>query len=360
MEEKEMEPYIRLQDMLPDYDFYLERLKLNLVSKIHTIISAHRGYGALDLVFATTWIIEQEHYNFRTCHLDMLQVQSGEEFVIKISESLQQIPVCNNSTHPSKHSGDGEKAIDKGYRLTRETIEDLLWLPEFMAIQHNIKLAFIISNFHHLFRFDDSLNLFHNINTTWKKHKNCVYCLVGNKAHLQYGLLDHPQRPARLFVKKIEVLPKTANITSMILSRFRKNGKPVSEKVARSIFRYSGGHPHYIDLLSRVTFVLAKKTCTISTVERAHSFLMDQFSVYYEKKAESLTNHQLNFLRAYCENGVSLCSARILDQYNLGSSANVSRVKESLCRKEIIDVIRGHIYLLDPLFIQWLERYYFR
>jgi len=355
-----MEPFDRLQDILPDHHYYLEQLKSNLVSMIHTIVSAHRGHSASDLVFRTISSIEQEHYKFRICYLDMLHVHSEADFETMIADGLGQGISAGPRTYSHIQSGNDEPARDKAQRLATKTIENFLWFPEFLAIQQNKKLIIVVSNFHYLTLFDRSLSLFGKINATWDKHRHCVYCLIGNKSHLQRGLFNHPQRPARLFFKRIEIQINTGIKIPRLVTHFENSGKPISEKVARVIVRYAGGHPYYINLIAQITYFLAKNACTISTVERAHSLLLNQFSVYFAHKADSLSSHQLNFLRAYFENEFSLCSARILDQYNLGSSANVSRVKESLCKKEIIDVIRGQVYLLDPLFVHWLERNYFR
>jgi len=48
-----------------------------------------------------------------------------------------------------------------------------------------------------------------------------------------------------------------------------------------------------------------------------------------------------------------------LQTYDLGTSANVVRLKDSLVNKEIIDVNGGKVELLDPVFTHWLKTRYF-
>jgi hypothetical protein len=55
-----------------------------------------------------------------------------------------------------------------------------------------------------------------------------------------------------------------------------------------------------------------------------------------------------------------LSSQAIIQEYQLGSSANVSKIKKTLIDKEIIDVQEGKVSFLDPLYKYWLNKYYFK
>lgn len=47
-------------------------------------------------------------------------------------------------------------------------------------------------------------------------------------------------------------------------------------------------------------------------------------------------------------------------QYNLGTSANVNRIKKALEQKEVLDLMGPYPECLDPLFELWLKRVYFK
>jgi uncharacterized protein len=55
-----------------------------------------------------------------------------------------------------------------------------------------------------------------------------------------------------------------------------------------------------------------------------------------------------------------LSSSAVLQTYNLGTSANIIRMKESLEKKELLDVIGKQISINDPLFESWLKHRYFK
>ena len=53
-------------------------------------------------------------------------------------------------------------------------------------------------------------------------------------------------------------------------------------------------------------------------------------------------------------------SAEVISRYNLNSSANVRRLKDALCRKEIVTFDEhDEPVILDPLFEWWARKYFF-
>ena len=81
---------------------------------------------------------------------------------------------------------------------------------------------------------------------------------------------------------------------------------------------------------------------------------------HYLRIMENLTGHQTSLLRAVLEGVVKFSATDIIEKYSLNSSANVRRVKDALCKKEIITFNdREEPSVLDPLFEYWLRKYYF-
>lgn len=73
-----------------------------------------------------------------------------------------------------------------------------------------------------------------------------------------------------------------------------------------------------------------------------------------------LTGFQASFLKAILEGHSKFSSTDIIEQYKLNSSANVLRVKEALCKKEIIFFDEtGKPIVIDPLFEYWARTEYY-
>ena len=74
----------------------------------------------------------------------------------------------------------------------------------------------------------------------------------------------------------------------------------------------------------------------------------------------SLTEHQVSLLRAIIDGVVKFSATDVIEKYSLNSSANVRRVKDALCKKEIVTFNdREEPVILDPLFEYWLGKHYF-
>ena len=74
----------------------------------------------------------------------------------------------------------------------------------------------------------------------------------------------------------------------------------------------------------------------------------------------SLTVYQINMLKAILDGVVKFSATEVIEKYGFNSSANVRRVKDALCKKEIVTFNeRDEALVLDPLFEHWLRKYYF-
>jgi hypothetical protein len=47
-------------------------------------------------------------------------------------------------------------------------------------------------------------------------------------------------------------------------------------------------------------------------------------------------------------------------KYRLGSSANISRIRDALVSKEIIEVQNKEYVFLDPIYKYWIKTFYFK
>lgn len=81
-------------------------------------------------------------------------------------------------------------------------------------------------------------------------------------------------------------------------------------------------------------------------------------AILYQREVDLLSNMQVNFLKAVCSEVEKFSANETLREFNLGSSANIKRVREALIEKEVIDMINGKPEFSDPLFKIWFWRIY--
>jgi hypothetical protein len=94
-------------------------------------------------------------------------------------------------------------------------------------------------------------------------------------------------------------------------------------------------------------------------IDESIDSLINQLSLLFQSITENLTSPQVNFLKAVTHGVRQLSAVETLTKYRLGSSGNVNRIKQALVDQEIIDIIGSEIVFLDPVYKQWLVRYYF-
>ena len=142
-----------------------------------------------------------------------------------------------------------------------------------------------------------------------------------------------------------------------ICSRFERQGKRISEELAKRICETVESNSSYVQQLAWNVLAETEQTTTEEDFSRGVDALLAQCSALFEEQLKGLTGYQLNFIRALC-NGVSsdFGSKAILETYNLGSKSNISRIKSALQDKEMIDFDKDTVYLEDPVFKIWFKR----
>ena len=85
--------------------------------------------------------------------------------------------------------------------------------------------------------------------------------------------------------------------------------------------------------------------------------LLAQNNNVFIEQTQSLTTYQLNFLRAVMD-GITtgFGEAEVREKYNLGSPSNITRLKNSMVDKELVELTADGIILGDPVLMLWLKR----
>lgn len=85
--------------------------------------------------------------------------------------------------------------------------------------------------------------------------------------------------------------------------------------------------------------------------------MIQQNLVLFFRYLDSLTQFQINFLNAIADGVESEFSkTETLSKYNLGTAANIKRLKDSLENKELIDIEENKVTFNDPVFKLWFRR----
>ena len=101
----------------------------------------------------------------------------------------------------------------------------------------------------------------------------------------------------------------------------------------------------------------AGNVVTEQTLEAAIEDLLNQNSLLFLQQLEGLTAYQMNFLKALAH-GVhsNFGSKEVLENYDLGSKSNVSKIKSTLTQKELIENTLEGIVFSDPVLQLWFNK----
>lgn len=351
-------------------------LKEQIMAKNNCMIISPRRWGKSSLVQHAAGKIKKHHSEKIFCFIDLYNIRSEQEFyeafskeilkatagsfeeIVKNTKSFfkQILPKISFSPDPSI---DIQLSFD--WEELKKNPSEILNLPETIGKSKKKDIIVCLDEFQNISFFDTPLAFQKRLRSHWQKHRNTVYCLYGSKRHLLMDFFTKPSMPFYKFgdILFLEKIPETYWIP-FITSRFDSSGKKITEKQSATIATLMENHPYFVQQLAQAVWLRTSKKCDDALIDNTLNELLDQYTILYQKEVEQLTNPQLNFLKALCDNVVQLSSSKTIKKYRLGTSANIPRIKTALENKELIDIVGRQINFNDPLFELWLKRKYFK
>ena len=153
---------------------------------------------------------------------------------------------------------------------------------------------------------------------------------------------------------------ESKDIIDHIVKGFLATGKVVDRDLLLGVCKLFRGNIWYINHLCAVCDSLTKGYIMEQTLTESLSALIAVHEPRFTATMNGLTTFQLSLLRAILEGNTRFSSAEIIRKYDLNSSANVRRLKDALCKKEIVTFDENdNPIVLDPLFEYWAKKTYF-
>jgi hypothetical protein len=363
-------------DSFTDREKELKQLIANFTSGINTIIISPRRWGKSSLVAAAANSFQRKNPNTRFCFIDLFNVRSEQEFysyftkeVLKISFNkweeiihsaknlFKQItPKFNVGIDPAN-----DFSVSLDWNEVKKSPEEILNLSEVISKKKKIKIIVCLDEFQNIAFFEDALAFQKKLRANWQHHKITAYCLYGSKRHMMTELFEDKSMPFYKF-GNVMFLEKISESYWMdfIINSFERTKKSIKKGIAQQIAQKMEDHPYFVQQLAHTTWNITHKLCTEEELNLAIEELLIQHTILFQREVDNLTNPQLNFLKALCNNVKQFSSANTLREYQLGTSGNVNRIKESLVKKEIIDITANYIEFIDPLFKLWFSSIYMK
>lgn len=236
--------------------------------------------------------------------------------------------------------------------------KEILNLTESIAKKKNIRLIVCIDEFQNCASFKEPLNFQKKLRAEWQHHQHTTYCLYGSRQHMMTGLFERQSMPFYKF-GDVMYLPKIsrADWVSFICAQFASTKKNIAEELAHTIAETVEDHSYYVQQLSSIVWFATTKTVTKEIIHTSIENLLNQNAILYTRDTEELTAGQHNFLKAVAS-GIhkGLSSKDVIRDYQLGTSANVLKIKKTLLLKELIDDSPTGVFFLDPVYRLWFRK----
>ena len=186
------------------------------------------------------------------------------------------------------------------------------------------------------------------------------YVFLGSQVNAMHGIFG----VKRYFwhqAERIRISPIDAKeILEYVVRGFLSTGKVIDRDLLLGVCRLFRGNIWYINHFSAICDSLTRGYIMEPTLNDALNCMLAIHEARFVATMNDLTTFQVNLLRAILEGHKRFSSAEVIKHYGLNSSANVRRLKDALCKKEIVTFDDDdNPELLDPLFEYWVRKYYF-
>jgi len=351
-------------------------LKFNLLQGINTAVISPRRWGKSSLVEKVIDEINKEEKAVKTVVMDLFSYAREEEFLeafaretIKASSTKwedwvrtakevfkQLVPSLTIGIDPKIdfnigfHGGDLKKHRN-----------EILDLPEIIAKKKKVRFVICIDEFQNVASFPAFETFEKQMRAVWQRHKNVSYCIYGSKRHMMIDIFNNSSKPFYRF-GDIMLLPKIKEEkwVKFIVEGFRKTGKEISENLAVKIPQLMKNHSWYVQQLSHYTWQKSNKKVTKDELNSALQELIHANTPLYHREIEGLSSTQVNLVKAIVKGENKLTSARVMNEYKLGTPRNVSKNRDSLIADDMLNQDEKKFELLDPAFELWFNKQYFK
>jgi len=349
-----------------------KRLLLNFENGLNTIIVSPRRWGKTSLVNKVAELMK-ENQQIRIVRMDIFSVRTQEDFyrmfateiirqtATRTEEWLENtkrflsslVPVVTMSTDPMNPVSFSLKSVMPDYG------EEVLTLPERIAKEKEIHLIICIDEFQQIGELSNSITFQKKLRSVWQHQHSVSYCLYGSKRHLLMNMFGKRSYPFykfgdMLFLERIPL----EYWYEYIQSRFEQNGKHIDTRFVDDIYTYVDGNSSYVQQLSWLVWARTENEVNEGIMAEAKQDLLLQSHSLFMEQINSLSSYQLRFIRAIMSGKtIDIYRKEVIEEFELGSSANIATIKKALQKKELIEIEGKNIYFSDPIFIHWLRQY---
>lgn len=244
-------------------------------------------------------------------------------------------------------------------------IRSIFELPYKVAADRGLKTFIVIDEFQNVMLTEDGDRVCKILEDVFSKlspdqRKKASYVFVGSQVNAMKDIFE----VRRYFYRQHEHVSigpvDTKEMSDHIVKGFLASGKVLDRDLLLGVCNLFKGNIWYINHFSSICDAMSKGYIMEPVLVESLNTLLSIHEPRFVAMMNDLTTFQVCLLRAILDGHTKFSSSEVISRYNLNSSANVRRLKDALCKKEIITFDdNDNPVILDPLFEYWAKKYFF-
>lgn len=245
-------------------------------------------------------------------------------------------------------------------RVGENDMRACLSYPYRLAADRGERIIVTLSEFQNTLLFDDSAQLLRVFEDVARNGEGCSWIWTGSMVNAMKEIFEKEHYFARC-VERVRILPvKSSEIEEYIMKGFLVNGKVIERSLLKKVCADLHYSLYHINHFAAICDGISRGYITDATTREAMRSLLAMHEPAFIFTMNGLTGFQVRLLKAILDGEYRFSSAEVIERYSLNSSANVKRIKDALCKKEIVAFERdSNPTILDPLFEYWLRIKFF-
>lgn len=346
----------------------------------HVALYSPPKSGKMSLIQQALLNMKVSGKQFSVSQLNLFNVTDLETFLLKFGNCI----IRSSASTPAEYSqiaenwlsgshfgfdssrfSDFDEAVSLNGTVDKNDIYSILSLPYRIASQKNKAFFCIIEEFQNLMDIDGYefiFDVFCDIMSKNHEDKNCCCSFIfsGSRTNaMKYIFEDY-----KYFHRLVEHIHMSnideRDIIEYVVKGFLTTGKVIERDLVMGACRLFRNNMWYLNHFLAICDSLTKGYINEGILMESLRIMLSIHEPKFLRIISNLTGHQISLLKATMEGVIKFSATEVIEKYRLNSSANVRRVKDALCKKEIITFNeKDEPVLLDPLFEYWLGKYYF-
>ena len=266
---------------------------------------------------------------------------------------------------PARFNACGE-IVSLTWELDDDDLRAAFLLPYRIGVKAGVRRIVVLDEFQNVMLTEDGERACRILEGVFKTlppdlAPGACYVFLGSQVNAMHEIFG----VRRWFWRRVERLHlptiETRELMDHVNRGFLTSGKVIDRELLQGVCRLFKDNIWYINHFSAICDSLTRGYVLEPTLTEALGTLLSVHEPRFVATMNDLTTFQVSLLRAILDGHTRFSSAEVIRRYNLNSSANVRRLKDALCKKEIVTFDQDdNPVLLDPLFEYWVRKYYFK